>query len=122
MPSLTGILNACVEYSNAERRLSFRSISGSCARPAAMTFGSRDSRWRYWPISRESLTYATTSKALEVKGIGPLSLFGSRIDSGVCCHSEVQERRARLTVWSSDADIFVEGVIGKDSSRTTCMR
>jgi len=31
-----------------------------------------------------------------VKGMGPLSLLGSNIDSGVCCHNDVQERSARL--------------------------
>jgi hypothetical protein len=66
-------------------------------------------------MSSESRTYATTNRALEVKGIGPLSLLGSRIDSGVCCHNEVHERNARLTVCSSDVEIFVEGVIGNDS-------
>ena len=103
IPSRTGMLNACVEYSKADRRLSLRSMSGNRASPAAIVLGSRDSRCRCCPMSSESRTYATTNKALEVKGIGPLSLLGSRIDSGVCCHSEVHERSARLTVCNSAA-------------------
>jgi len=31
-----------------------------------------------------------------VNGIGPFSLFGSRLDSGACCQPDVQERRPRL--------------------------
>lgn len=31
-----------------------------------------------------------------MKGMGPFSLFGSRLDSGACCQPEAQERRPRL--------------------------
>jgi hypothetical protein len=62
--------------------------------------------------------YATTRSALDVKGIGPLSLLGSRMDSGVCCQREVQERRARAMVDSSVGEMGAE----KESSRTMWMR
>ena len=53
IPRRTGMLSACVEYSSADRRLSLRSMSGSAARPWAISAGSRDSRWRWEPMSSE---------------------------------------------------------------------
>lgn len=40
-----------------------------------------------------------------MNGIGPFSLCGSRLDSGACCHTEVQERRARLWVESLEVSL-----------------
>ena len=40
--------------------------------------------------------YARPRRALDVKGIGPLSFDGSRLDSGACFQTEAQERSALL--------------------------
>jgi hypothetical protein len=41
-------------------------------------------------------TYASASKELDVNGIGPFSLFGSRLDSDACCQPEVQDLSPHL--------------------------
>lgn len=61
-----------------------------------MQYGSLVSSLRYGPRFNESRTYAKPRSELEVNGIGPFSLWGSRLDSGACCQTEVQERSALL--------------------------
>ena len=45
--------------------------------------------------------YASPRRALDVKGIGPLSFDGSRLDSGACFHTEAHERSALLEIVSA---------------------
>lgn len=75
-----------------------RVAGGDCARAAAIHDGSRVSSLRNGPKSRFKRTYAKQSIELEVNGIGPFSLAGSRLDSGACCHIEVQDRKAHLEI------------------------
>lgn len=73
-----------------------RSTPGERLIARAMSVGSRVSSRRKGPKWRYIRTYANASRELEVNGMGPFSLFGSRLDSGACCQPDVQERRPRL--------------------------
>ena len=75
---------------------SLRSTLGDRHSARAIREGSRVSSWRKGPKFRYMRTYASPRSELDVKGIGPFSLFGSRLLSGACCQPLVQERRPRL--------------------------
>lgn len=92
------MLSACVEYMRAGIKKRLRDGDGAFAIPAAMSDGFRVSSARCGPKFTHARIYARPRRALDVNGIGPFSFEGSRLDSGACFHTKVQDRSARLRI------------------------
>lgn len=75
-----------------------RDGDGAFAIPAAINHGFRVSSAQWGPKFIQERIYARPRRALDVNGIGPFSFEGSRLDSGVCFHTRVQDLSARLCI------------------------
>lgn len=92
------MLSACVEYIRAGIKKRPRDGDGAFAILAAMSDAFRVSSARCGPKFMHARIYARSGRALDVNEIGPFSFEGSRLDSGACFHTRVQDRSVRLCI------------------------